>query len=109
MNSSRGVPVESAELGAPRVLFATAAMGTRFEIVIRGVDTPAVRAVGEAAIGEIVRLHNQLSFFAPDSLLTHINRSASESAVRVDADTFELLADALSIWRASAGAFDITR
>jgi FAD:protein FMN transferase len=107
---SRGVPGVSADhFGAPRVLFATAAMGTRFEIVIRAEETPQIHAIGEAAVAEILRLHALLSFYAPNSLLSHINRTAHIAAVRVDADTFALFTDAHSVWRASDGAFDITR
>lgn len=91
------------------MMFATAAMGTRFEIVIDELDSPDIRAIGEAAIAEIERLHRLLSFFAADSLVSHINRSAFASAVRIDAQTFVLLADALHVWHASGGAFDITR
>ena len=92
-----------------RLMFATAAMGTRFEIVIEAGDTAALRAVGELAIREIESLHGRLSFHATDSLLSHINRTAAVSAVRVDADTFGILEDATAVWRASDGAFDITR
>jgi thiamine biosynthesis lipoprotein len=92
-----------------RTLFATAAMGTRFEIVIEAPETPALRAVGELAVREIEALHTRLSFHATDSLLSHVNRTASGSAVRLDADTFELLRDAIHVWQASDGAFDITR
>jgi thiamine biosynthesis lipoprotein len=92
-----------------RLLFATAAMGTRFEIVIVGHESAGLRAIGELAISEIEVLHAKLSYYATDSLLSHINRTAAGSAVRVDADTFELLQDATAVWRASDGAFDITR
>ena len=43
-----------------RLLFATAAMGTRFEIVIEARETAALRAVGELAIREIEELHTRL-------------------------------------------------
>ncbi len=92
-----------------RVMLATAAMGTRFEIVMHAEDLVRARAVGEAAIAEIERLHRQFSFYAPDSLLSYINRSAVDAPVRLDADTFALLCDALFVWRASGGAFDVTR
>lgn len=91
------------------MMFATAAMGTRFEIVIDDAETVRSRAVGELAIAEIERLHRQLSYFAADSLVSHINRNAYAAPVRVDADTFGLLLDAQAVWRQSGGAFDITR
>ncbi|MEO5510082.1 MAG: FAD:protein FMN transferase [Longimicrobiales bacterium] len=94
--------------------FATAAMGTRFEIVIETAAAESQhdvhwRAVGEAAIAEIERLHRQLSFFAKDSLVSHINRTALSAPVRLDVDTFSLLQDAQAVWRLSDGAFDVTR
>lgn len=82
-------------------------MGTRFELVIlegRG----GFQAPGEAAMEEIDEWHRRLNRFAADSLLSHINRTASQERVRLDREMFELLADAMTVWRASAGAFDIT-
>ena len=85
-------------------------MGTRFEIVLPDVrgnpSGPALRAAGEAAIDEILIWHQRLNRFAPDSLVSHLGRSSH--AVPLDRETFELFADALEVWRASAGAFDIT-
>ena len=86
---------------------AVAAMGTRFELAL--LDGHAdLKAAGEAAIEEIVTWHDRLSRFAPDSLISYINREAARTPVRLDRDTFELLSDALDVWRASEGAFDIT-
>jgi thiamine biosynthesis lipoprotein len=84
-------------------------MGTRFEIVIDARETPHIRAAGEQAIAEIERLHRLLSFFARDSLLSHINRTASDRPVRLDRETFELFEDAHHVWRASNGSFDPAR
>jgi thiamine biosynthesis lipoprotein len=85
-------------------------MGTRFEIVLPdGRGNPsgrALRAAGEAAIDEILIWHQRLNRFAPDSLVSHLGRSSQ--AVPLDRETFDLFADALEVWRASAGAFDIT-
>jgi thiamine biosynthesis lipoprotein len=86
---------------------ATAAMGTRFELVIlegRG----GLQAAGEAAIDEIEEWHRRLNRFSADSLLSHVNRTAATERVKLDRDTFALLADAMAVWDASGGAFDIT-
>jgi len=89
--------------------FATAAMGTRFELVLAGRDgQERMRPVGEAAIEEIESWHRRLNRFAPDSLISRINRSAALRAVPLDRRTFELIAAALEVCRASGGAFDIT-
>jgi FAD:protein FMN transferase len=86
---------------------AVAAMGTRFEVVLLS-GSVDLRAAGEAALAEIESWHRRLSRFAQDSLLSHINRSACHSTVRLDRDTYELLDDAVRVWRSSEGAFDIT-
>lgn len=86
---------------------AVGAMGTRFELVLAD-GRENLRAAGEAAIDEIETWHRRLTRFAADSLVSHINREASRGPVRLDRDTFELLRDALTVWRASGGAFDIT-
>lgn len=100
-----------------RVRLATAAMGTRFELVL--VDEPDpdrpeekgpgwLRSVGEAAIDEIKRWHARLSRFLPESLLSHLNRTAHARAVHVDGETFDLFHDALTVAEATGGAFDVT-
>lgn len=93
---------------APAIRLATAAMGTRFEIVLPGSDVARLRPIGEAALEEVEALHRRLTRFAASSLLSHINRVAAERPVRLDAATFALFEDALEVHRASGGAFDIT-
>jgi thiamine biosynthesis lipoprotein len=93
---------------APVLKLATAAMGTRFELVLSGDDDAALRAAGESALAEIERLHAQLTRFSTDSLLSHINRTAAHTPVRLDADTFALFQDACAVYRESTGAFDVT-
>jgi FAD:protein FMN transferase len=83
------------------------AMGTRFELVLLAGRTD-LRVAGEAAIEEIETWHRRLSRFVPDSLVSHINREACHTPVSLDRDTFELLSDAMDVWRASGGAFDVT-
>jgi thiamine biosynthesis lipoprotein len=89
------------------VRLAVAAMGTRCELVVlegRG----DLLAAGEAALEEIEHWHARLSRFADDSLLSHINRSAARAPVRLDRETYALFEEALAVWRASDGAFDVT-
>ena len=92
---------------------AAEAMGTRFELVLpalseRSESKGDLRAAGEAALDEIARWHQLLNRFAPDSLVSHINRTAAFRPVQLDRDTFALFKTALDVWRASGGAFDIT-
>lgn len=86
---------------------ATAAMGTRFELLLPGERGEAQRPAGEAALEEIELWHARLSRFASDSLVSHINRTAHQAPVRLDGETFELFADAMQVHRDSGGAFDI--
>lgn len=87
------------------VRMATAAMGTRFELVLPGGE----RDAGELALEEIDDWHRRLNRFAPDSWVSHVNRTAATESVRCDADTWALLTDAVSVWEQSGGAFDVTR
>ena len=91
---------------------ATQAMGTRFELVLpardTGGDAVRLRAAGEEALAEIDEVDRRLSLFRRDSLLAHVNRSASSRPVRLDSDTFELLRLCEHVHRASGGAFDPT-
>lgn len=81
-------------------------MGTRFEIVIAG-NAQSVRPVAEAALREIEDLHARFTRFAPDSLVSHINRNAGRNPVRLDRPTFDLLVAAQQVSAQSNGAFDV--
>ena len=87
-------------------------MGTRFEIVLpdspRGPSGARLRAAGEAAIDEIETWHRRLNRFAPDSLVSHLNRGLT-SPLPLDRDTFDLFDDALAVWRDSWGAAAASR
>lgn len=82
------------------------AMGTRFELVLPGLDEVAERAAGEAALEEVALWDARLSLFARDSLVAHVNREAGARAVRVDPQTFELLEVCARLHAESEGAFD---
>lgn len=90
------------------VRVAAAAMGTRFEGVLLGRDEGALRAAGEAAMQEVLDADARYSLFRRDSLLSHINRTAAERPVRVDRETFAMLACAMEVNLLAGGAFDIT-
>jgi thiamine biosynthesis lipoprotein len=83
-------------------------MATRFEIVLGGESAARLRAAGEAALQEIVDCHRRFTRFAPDSLLSHIVRTADTRPVRLDRDSFEMFRDALTIQEATCGAFSIS-
>lgn len=87
---------------------ATHAMGTRFELVLGGENSPQRRAAGEQALFELEQIDRRLSLFRRDSLLAHVNRTAGAKPVVLDPDTFALFAAADEVVRATDGAFDPT-
>jgi thiamine biosynthesis lipoprotein len=92
----------------PTVTLACNAMATRFEIVLHGDNTVALRAAGEEALREIERLENQLSLYRSTSEIAHVNALAARQSVQVTPETFELLRRAQTLHQETAGAFDIT-
>jgi FAD:protein FMN transferase len=85
-------------------------MATRFELVLPAANTAAALApIGELVMAEIDEWHQRLNRFAPDSWITHVNRTAAAAAVRCDEDVWEMLVNAHTVWQQSGGAFDITR
>lgn len=90
-----------------RMRLATAAMATRFELVLHGEDPMALRAGGESAIERIEEAHRLFTRFEPTSLIAHLRRLAP-AWVAVDRDTVELFLDAIAVAGASVGAFDPT-
>jgi thiamine biosynthesis lipoprotein len=89
-------------------LAATNALGTRVELVIDAPDSPALRAVADAALDEIHHWHDRLSKHLPHSLLSHINRAAFEKSITLDEDLYELFLLAGRVRLATDGAFDPT-
>ncbi len=83
-------------------------MASRFELVLRGVDSAWLRAVGEEALAEIGRLDRQLSFYNPTSEISRLNRDATASPVQVTPLLFELLTRSRELVEQTAGAFDVT-
>ena len=90
------------------VRLALDAMGTRFELVFGSGEPVRLRAAGEEALAEILRLDQQLSAFRPASEVSWINARACESPVVVEARLFEFLECCQALSRATEGAFDIT-
>jgi thiamine biosynthesis lipoprotein len=83
-------------------------MATRFEIVLHGGSSVALRTAGEAALEEISRLEAQLSLYRPTSEIAHLNARAAKGPVPVSPGLFALLQQAISLHTESGGAFDIS-
>jgi len=90
------------------ITLARQAMATRFELVLHGGDEAALRAAGEEALDEIVRLEDELSYFRASSQIFRMNREAARRPVRVSPWLFRLLQRARQLSAESAGTFDIT-
>jgi thiamine biosynthesis lipoprotein len=89
-------------------MLAAHAMATRFELVLDGGDEARLRAAGEDALAEIVRLDGQLSFYRPSSDVSWINGRAALEPVLVEPRLFGLLERCVALSAATDGAFDIT-
>jgi len=83
-------------------------MATRFEIILHGEDSVALRAAGEEALDEIDRVEAQLSLYRPSSEVARLNAEAHQRAVRVTPGLFHLLERARELTHETGGAFDIT-
>lgn len=77
-------------------------------MVLYGEDPVRLRAAGEEALEEIVRLDAQLSLFNPASEISEINARAYEQSVRVDPRLVRLLKRLAELSRITHGAFDPT-
>lgn len=92
--------------GDQSVALACPAMGTRFEIILRGADAVSLRSAGEAAVEEVQRWHALLSAFDSSSIVSRINREAAMRAVPVPAEVAALLKWCGAVSAATGGAFD---
>lgn len=94
--------------GSIGLRLALEAMGTRFELLIADEGNKHdLRAAGEEALDVIRDWHDRLSAFDKGSIVSLINRSAGDRAVRVDRDMLDLLL-ACRRWHSEThGAFDI--
>lgn len=101
-------PTPDTQHPVPDLLLARHAMATRFEIALFGGDPSDLRAAGEEALDEIERLEGQLSFYRPESELSHVNARATLGWVTVTPPLFYLLQNAKRLSEATHGAFDPT-
>jgi len=90
------------------VRVARQAMGSRFEVVLRGDDPVRLRASAEEALDEINALDEQLSTYKETSELSLINARAADGPVQVEPTLFALLQRIEKIHRGTHGAFDPT-
>lgn len=90
------------------VKLAVHSMATRFEFILHGNDAVRLRAAGEEAMEEILRLEAELGFYQAGSEIQRLNNNAAAGPVRISPMLFDLLRQCGEIHRASDRAFDIT-
>jgi len=83
-------------------------MGSRFEITVVAKDDSEANQFINLAINEISRIEQLISSWDSKSQTSEINRNAGLSAVKVDAELFQLIERALHISKLTDGAFDIS-
>lgn len=84
------------------------AMGTRFEVILRGDDAQHLEAVAVAVCEEFLRLDAALSRFNSTSEIARINREAKYKSVRIDREIFSLLERCEMARQHTNGFFDVT-
>lgn len=84
------------------------AMACDFELYLNAGQYPQASEVGLAAFDLIDQLEEQLSVFRPSSEVSQINAHAERGPVHVESRLWALLAQAMQIFRDTAGAYDIT-
>lgn len=84
-------------------------MGTRFSLVLPGMDNLAGEALAEFAESHLRSQERLMSRFDPLSPISEINQRASDEPVAVPPALWKILAQCRSHWRRTHGAFDITQ
>ncbi len=105
------MPEAPAQLDSP-ILLATGAMGTRFEVLIAGVEEgvrpESARAAGEEALALVRDWHARLSLFDKASVVSRLNREAAARPAAVDSEIRRLLTRCVRLNELTEGAFDVT-
>lgn len=83
-------------------------MATQFEIVFPLQAGSGAQTAALAALDEIDRVEQQLSYYLSTSELSQVNREAATHPVRVSRRLFGLLKLAQDIHRQTGGAYDLT-
>lgn len=84
------------------------AMGTVWQVMLPPGYAPHAPEAASHALDEVQRLEDVLSEFRPHTEVSRINAAAGEGAVRVSADTWNVIEHSLRYAALSDGAFDPT-
>jgi thiamine biosynthesis lipoprotein len=85
------------------------AMGTRFSMVLPGVDTMTGEALAEFADSHLRSQERLMSRFDAMSPVSELNRRAGEEPMAVPPAIWSILAQCRDHWKRTRGAFDITQ
>jgi FAD:protein FMN transferase len=84
------------------------AMACEFEVVLNAGQYDDGTETALDALDLVDTLESQLSYFHPESEVSHINRTAAEQSVEIETRLFSLLQMAQRISDETDGAFDLT-
>ncbi|MGB8400490.1 FAD:protein FMN transferase [Bradyrhizobium sp.] len=82
-------------------------LGTFVEIEVAGAARPEMDCAVNAAFEAVAHVQRLMSFHAPDSDVSRLNREAFHRPTGVDPWTFEVLEAAVEMHRRSNGVFDV--
>lgn len=83
-------------------------MGTALDIRVEGLPPEHTTQAMHEAISLMQTLADAMSRYRPDSLVSHINRAAGQSPVRITPELMLVLQQAQTVAKRTGGAFDVT-
>src|SRR5690554_754219 len=83
-------------------------MGTRFDMLLTGMNSDDVELLWNRIEEELKRLHMMLNRFAPDSEIFRINQHAFQDFVPVSEELWTIFQDCRVYHQKTFGLFDIT-
>ena len=83
------------------------AMGTRFELILPGIDSVDGQSLAETVERRVLALEAKLSRFDPHSIISDINRRAFHEPVTLDEELWEVFCLCSEYHKKTGGAFDI--
>lgn len=82
------------------------AMGTRFHLILPGLDESAGNRLFVQVKREVDRIERKISRFDPQSDLSRLNQVKPRQSAQVDGEFFDILKACKTCWEITAGAFD---
>jgi thiamine biosynthesis lipoprotein len=83
-------------------------MNTRFDLILPGLDEDLGDYILDLIEKEVIRIDQKLSLFIPDSEISHINRDAFNSHIKIDDELIYIIKHCLNYHEQTEGAFDVT-